>query len=411
MSNDEENLLNYIKLNREVAIRELFNYLKDKNYYSVKFNDEIMETIFFRKISFDCSNGLRKRLQEDICELINGEASEYYLDLIRRFNYENISEYGLELTNDFVKIMKVWNSDKIDKKWNLNHFYYSRFPIGNIDISNMDFNGVKFGGCFQGKLTNTNFQGSEGLTIDLGFCDEDISNTNFEGTKFISFDYMDGSIIRGEVRNKRMSEARFRGVKGDFVIYPATAINKDCSYVDFGSAYIGNNGDLNELDGIIIHHANLVNCKTHFYKEMKISARLNPQTIKDKNLSYVKFGKILFTDNFDNCYISYSDFSNSIGAVINPQKVIDKDLRGVNFKDTTIIGSFDGCNLCDASFAGVKSDITIDINKVIYNENTNFTGVNVEGYNPEINAYNKTINKEEKQRKKILSLFDKARYK
>ena len=153
------------------------------------------------------------------------------------------------------------------------------------------------------------------------------------------------------------------------------------------------------------------NENTHFYKEMKISARLNPQTIKDKNLSYVKFGKILFTDNFDNCYISYSDFSNSIGAVINPQKVIDKDLRGVNFKDTTIIGSFDGCNLCDASFDGVKSDITIDINKVIYNENTNFTGVNVEGYNPEINAYNKTINKEEKQRKKILSLFDKARYK
>ena len=62
MSNDEENLLNYIKLNREVAIRELFNYLKDKNYYSVKFNDEIMETIFFRKISFDCSNGFNKKV-------------------------------------------------------------------------------------------------------------------------------------------------------------------------------------------------------------------------------------------------------------------------------------------------------------------------------------------------------------
>ena len=410
MNNSEKNLLKYIKHNREIALRELFSYLKDKEYYSVKFSEDIMEEILFKEISFDCMNGIRKRLNDDICELINGENSEIYLDLFKRLNYENVVEFGLELTEDFVKLMKIWSSDKIDKTWNLNWFYYDRVPIDKIDVSNMNFDGVKFDDCtFTGKIYNTNFKGSSNLKIDLGFCNKDISYSNFQDTALISTDYMDGSIIRGEVHNKKIVGASFRGVKGDVTIYPSHVENKNCSYVDFGQAYIGYNNE-NELDGVTIHHANLADCKTSFHNGTFISTILNPKKVKDKDLSYVKFGRILFTDNFDNCCIKHSDFTNSINAVINPQNITDKDLSGVNFKDANVVGSFDGCNINDASFEGVKSDITIDINKVIYNENTNFNGVNVINYNACVNKYNETIINV-KEKKKILSLFENARFK
>ena len=144
MNDSEEKLVKYIKHNREIALKELLDYLKDKDNYSVKFNKDIMDEILFKEISFNCTDGLRKTLNTDICELINGENSEFYLDLFRKFNYENVSEIGLELTEDFVKLMKVWSCDKIDKKWNLNWFFHLRSGDGILDVSNMDFNGVKF---------------------------------------------------------------------------------------------------------------------------------------------------------------------------------------------------------------------------------------------------------------------------
>lgn len=411
MNNSEKNLLKYIKHNREIALRELFSYLKDKEYYSVKFSEDIMEEILFKEISFDCMNGIRKRLNDDICELINGENSEIYLDLFKRLNYENVVEVGLELTENFIKLMRVWSSDKINKKWNLNSFFHLRSENGILDVSNMNFNGVKFSDSYftNGNIYNTNFKGSSNLKIDLAFCNKDISYSNFQDVELISTDYMDGSIIRGEVRNKRIICTSFKGIKGDVVIYPGRVIDKNCSYVDFGHAYIGYTNE-NELDGITIHHANLADCKTRFLGDKSISVILNPKNIKDKDLSYVKFGKVLFTDNFDNCIINHSDFTNSINAVINPQNITDKDLSGVNFKDANVVGSFDGCNINDASFEGVKSDITIDINKVTYNENTNFNGVNVINYNACVNKYNETIINV-KEKKKILSLFENARFK
>ena len=411
MNNSEEKLVKFIKHNREIALKELLDYLKDKDNYSVKFNKDIMDEILFKEISFNCTDGLRKTLNTDICELINGENSEFYLDLFRKFNYENVSEIGLELTENFIKLMKVWSCDKIDKKWNLNCFFTSKSGDGILDVSNMNFNGVKFANGYftNGNIYNTNFKGSSNLKIDLAFCNKDISYSNFQDTEIISTDYMDGSIIRGEVRNKRIIGTSFRGIKGDIVIYPGRVIDKNCTYVDFGNAYIRYTNE-NELDGISIHHANLADCKTKFLGDKNISVVINPKKIKDKDLSYVKFGKALFTDNFDNCVITHSDFSNSINAVINPQNIIDKDLSGVNFKDANVIGSFDGCNINDASFEGVKSDITIDINKVIYNENTNFSGVNVINYNVGVNEYNETT-ENISEKKKILSLFENARFK
>lgn len=402
MNNSEKNLLKYIKHNREIALRELFSYLKDKEYYSVKFSEDIMEEILFKEISCDCMNGIRKTLNTDICELINGENSELYLDLFKKFNYENVSENGVELTFDFVKLMRIWNSDKINKKWNLRNFYHSK-KNSYVNVSYMDFNDVKFdNGVFFGKMQYTSFRGCKDLKIDLDFCEENISNTDFASVDLISIDDMDGSIIRGKVRNKLITGASFRDIKGDVVIYPGTIINKDCSYVDFGSSYIGTSGKVDDLDDIIIHHANLSDCKVAVFGDTMASCKLNPQKVKDKNLRFVRFGRVMFTDNFDGCSIAYSKFNNSIGAIIDPQKIIAKDLSGVDFADTTVVGSFDGCNLNSASFKGIKNKISIDLDKVIYNENTDFTDVNI------INNRFQN-NTDTKEKMKVLSLFDNAR--
>lgn len=58
--------------------------------------------------------------------------------------------------------------------------------------------------------------------------------------------------------------------------------------------------------------------------------------------------------DFKNIEISGANFKGSMGARINPQSVKDKNCSNVNFCDVEVIGPFDNCNIEGASFKGIK---------------------------------------------------------
>lgn len=132
---------------------------------------------------------------------------------------------------------------------------------------------------------------------------------------------------------------------------------------------------------------------------------IDPQKIADKQMNDSGFGGIEINGSFDGVYIEDTIFTNAKGTIkINPQKYPTKELYGLCFYNCYIIGdqipgtdlyeepSFEGCSIAKCSFAGVKNDVTIDLDKLkcgneyygdvadnakIYN--TNLTGVRLIG--------------------------------
>ena len=111
--------------------------------------------------------------------------------------------------------------------------------------------------------------------------------------------------------------------------------------------------------------------------------KINPQTVLFKNLSDGIFDGVTFIGGFEGAYIYNSDFTGSSGALINPQTVLYKDLSKGIFNGVTFIGDFNendhGINKVDvtgANFNG-SSGAKIDLNKVDYSNDTNFTNVDL----------------------------------
>ena len=108
---------------------------------------------------------------------------------------------------------------------------------------------------------------------------------------------------------------------------------------------------------------------TNLYKEcipdlIKYGIVINPQEIYDKDLSIQNFRGANFSGtSFDGCKIYCSSFKDSIGARINPQTIEDRDCRNVVFSDVEIIGSFDDCQIFNTDFRGSKGAV-IDPRKV-----------------------------------------------
>lgn len=82
--------------------------------------------------------------------------------------------------------------------------------------------------------------------------------------------------------------------------------------------------------------------------------KINPQSIKNKDLYKTRLKNVEIIGSFDGCRITNADFTGSKGALINPETILDRDLRGVNFADAKICGSFDDCFIVGASFKGSK---------------------------------------------------------
>ena len=67
--------------------------------------------------------------------------------------------------------------------------------------------------------------------------------------------------------------------------------------------------------------------------------------------------------DFNNIEISGANFKGSRGAKINPQTVKNKDCSYVNFSDVEIIGSFDNCNVIGVNFKEITGMLDVNVIK------------------------------------------------
>ncbi len=86
-------------------------------------------------------------------------------------------------------------------------------------------------------------------------------------------------------------------------------------------------------------------------------ARINPQTVKDKNLSFTTLEGVTIIGPFDGCNINATNFTGSQGAKINPQTVRGKNFEHTQLTDAEIIGPFDDCSIISTNFSGSKGTI------------------------------------------------------
>ena len=82
--------------------------------------------------------------------------------------------------------------------------------------------------------------------------------------------------------------------------------------------------------------------------------KIDPQTIKNKNLTDTICNGIEFIGPFDYVTIKNTDFTGSKGAVINLQLIRDKDARGTKFADSIVKGSFKGVKVSGADFTNAR---------------------------------------------------------
>ena len=62
-------------------------------------------------------------------------------------------------------------------------------------------------------------------------------------------------------------------------------------------------------------------------------AVINPQTLRNYNLSYSNFADVTFDGSFDGIEIDNVNFKGSAGAVIDPSTVKNRNISHSNFKD------------------------------------------------------------------------------
>jgi len=82
--------------------------------------------------------------------------------------------------------------------------------------------------------------------------------------------------------------------------------------------------------------------------------KINPQTIRNKDLTGAICNKVEFIGPFDNVNVFKTNFEGSKGAKINPQTVFAKNLSFAKLSDVQIIGSFDDVRIYNTDFTGSK---------------------------------------------------------
>ena len=96
--------------------------------------------------------------------------------------------------------------------------------------------------------------------------------------------------------------------------------------------------------------------------------KINPQTIKNKNLELSTLAGVEFTGSFDDVKIEGANFTGSKGAKINPQTIKEKNITGIIASGVEFIGSFDNVLINSINFKGsfgAKIDPQTILNKVL----------------------------------------------
>lgn len=108
---------------------------------------------------------------------------------------------------------------------------------------------------------------------------------------------------------------------------------------------------LHKIDFTGINFDNL-SCDNRDFTDLK-GVKINPQTVCEKNCSYVNFNGVEFIGPFDGAYIIGANFKGSKGAIINPQTVLNKELANVKCGNVEFMDTFDNSvNIKGIDFTG-----------------------------------------------------------
>lgn len=91
--------------------------------------------------------------------------------------------------------------------------------------------------------------------------------------------------------------------------------------------------------------------------------KINPQTIKNKNLELSTLAGVEFIGSFDDVKIEGANFTGSKGAQINPQRIEKLNLKNIIATDVEFIGSFEGTEIEGANFEGSNYQEIIEYEK------------------------------------------------
>jgi len=142
------------------------------------------------------------------------------------------------------------------------------------------------------------------------------------------------------------------------------------------------NKDLSEtiLEGVkLIGSLDGANVKQTSFNGYIGNLILNPQKVKDKNLYFTELEGITINGSFDDVFIACTDFRGAKGdIIINPEKIKDKRISQAHLEGVHFVGNynevsgnydkacFDNCYLVGADFIGIKGQIQINPQKVMY---------------------------------------------
>lgn len=130
--------------------------------------------------------------------------------------------------------------------------------------------------------------------------------------------------------------------------------------------------NIEKLDLSNLSFDNVDVCRIDF---TNLNVNINPQTVFQKNLSYIKANSVTFTGPFDGTFICNADFTGSKNAVINPQTISAKNLSFVNLRDAKVEGKFDNTFIRGTSFEGCNGPVVINP-QTIMNKDLGYTNLN-----------------------------------
>ena len=282
--------------------------------------------------NFTGSKGAKVDLQTvyyddlSICNLTDAEVMNTEIqNLIEVLEKTKDGEY-ITLPNPdilFVKdIIKFGKSDRVPyRKFAIPEKLLKKINFSNVSFANVDIRGLNF---IRYKGVKINPQTVFG---------KDLSGCIFLGVEFIGpFDGV--KLVQHDF--KRSKGTDFTGSKGA-KINPQTVYKKDLSGCKFsGVEFIG------PFDNVILYtlynlyyKANAKEAKSFLIKSPigigtnftgSKGAKINPQTIYNKNLSECKFSGVEFIGSFDRVIIKGADFTGSKGALVDRQTVYYDDL-------------------------------------------------------------------------------------
>ena len=171
--------------------------------------------------------------------------------------------------------------------------------------------------------------------------------------KDLSYYEFDGFIFKGSFDNYKIDNAIFKNnldINGNKIkINPQTIKDRNLEQCIFKDVIFTDSFDDCNIVGISIS-----NCE---------NVIINPKKLQKNSFISCEFDGVKFTDNFDECNISGINIKNCENVLINPQNVENKDLRCCKLENVEFLGNFDDCDIEDITIKNCKN-VSINPQKI-----------------------------------------------